>query len=72
MAAEATGRTAALLELDPGYCDVIVRRWQEATGGRVVRSDGAVFDALARERGRDGSAEGGERTEAGEREEALA
>ena len=60
MAAEATGRTAALVELDPGYCDVIVRRWTEQTGGTAVRRDGAVFDALAREReqGR------GERTEA--------
>jgi DNA modification methylase len=65
MAAEATGRTAALLELDPGYCDVIVRRWQEATGGTAVRQDGAVFDALAREqkRGRDKRAEADERAE---------
>jgi hypothetical protein len=31
MAAEATGRRAALMELDPCYCDVIVRRWQEGT-----------------------------------------
>ena len=52
MAAEATGRTAALVELDPAYCDVIVRRWQEGTGGTAVREDGAVFDALARERER--------------------
>ena len=32
MAAEATGRRAALIELDPRYCDVIVRRWQDGTG----------------------------------------
>jgi DNA modification methylase len=46
MAAEATGRRAALVELDPAYCDVIVRRWQEATGGSAVREDGARFDEL--------------------------
>ena len=47
MAAEATGRQAALVELDAGYCDVIVRRWQEATGKRAVRQDGSgLADAV--------------------------
>lgn len=32
IAAERTGRRAVLLELDPAYADVIVRRWQETTG----------------------------------------
>lgn len=32
MACERTGRVARLMELDPRYCDVIVRRWQEFTG----------------------------------------
>ncbi|GGC66987.1 hypothetical protein GCM10011504_51220 [Siccirubricoccus deserti] len=32
IAAERIGRQAVLLELDPAYADVIVRRWQEATG----------------------------------------
>ena len=41
MAAEATGRQAALVELDPAYCDVIVRRWQEGTGQRGTRQDGS-------------------------------
>jgi DNA modification methylase len=49
MAAEATGRRAALVELDPAYCDVIVKRWQEQTGGTAVREDGAPYDALAAE-----------------------
>ena len=31
IAAETTGRRAALLELDPRYCDVIVRRWEAFT-----------------------------------------
>ena len=49
MAAEATGRTAALVELDPGYCDVIVQRWQEATGKVAHREDGRPFYQLALE-----------------------
>ncbi|AFZ67087.1 DNA modification methylase [Deinococcus peraridilitoris] len=32
IAAEKTGRIAHLLELDPKYCDVIVKRWEEYTG----------------------------------------
>jgi DNA modification methylase len=50
MAAEATGRRAALIELDPVYCDVIVRRWQEATGG-VATYDGRPFTVVAEGRG---------------------
>lgn len=47
MAAEASGRRAALTELDPGYCDVIIRRWQVATGGAAVREDEVEFNELA-------------------------
>ncbi len=32
IACEKAGRKAALVELDPAYCDVIVQRWQEMTG----------------------------------------
>ena len=32
IAAEKSGRQARLMELDPKYCDVIVRRWQDWTG----------------------------------------
>ena len=32
IAAERTGRRARLLELDPGYVDVVVNRWQTHTG----------------------------------------
>lgn len=37
IAAEACGRQARLIELSPAYCDVIVRRWEEATGGTAKR-----------------------------------
>jgi len=34
--AEQTGRNAYLMELDPKYCDVIVKRWEEFTGKKAV------------------------------------
>ena len=51
MAAEATGRRAALVELDPGYCEVILRRFQEATGTEPVLDGGAGFAEVATDRG---------------------
>lgn len=51
IAAEKTSRIARLMELDPKYCDVIVRRWQDYTGKRAtLEGDGRTFDALAAER----------------------
>ena len=35
--AEQSGRHARLMELDPRYCDVIVRRWEQFTGKQAVR-----------------------------------
>jgi DNA modification methylase len=32
IACEKTGREARLMELDPKYCDVIIKRWQDFTG----------------------------------------
>lgn len=37
LAAEQTGRRAALVEMDPGYCDVIVERWQRLTGRKATK-----------------------------------
>ena len=36
IAAEKTGRRARLIEIDPAYCDVIIRRWQTLTGKDAV------------------------------------
>ena len=37
IAAEKSGRVARLIELDPKYVDVIVRRWEEFTGQQAIR-----------------------------------
>ena len=37
IAAEKSGRVARLIELDPKYVDVIVRRWEEFTGKQAIR-----------------------------------
>ena len=44
IACEKTGREARLMELDPKYVDVIVRRWQEFTGKQAtLEATGATF-----------------------------
>ena len=46
IAAEQLGMRAYLCELDPRYCDVIVRRWQEFTGRRAAHAEnGRPFPA---------------------------
>ena len=48
IAAEKSGRSARLMELDPKYVDVIVKRWQDWTGKQATRqADGVAFDALS-------------------------
>lgn len=48
IAAEKSNRSARLIELDPKYVDVIIRRWQEFTGKKATRlSDGVAFDNLS-------------------------
>ena len=39
IACEKTGRHSRLMEIDPKYCDVIVRRWENFTGFKAVLSD---------------------------------
>jgi site-specific DNA-methyltransferase (adenine-specific) len=36
IAAERIGRKARLMELDPAYCDVIVKRWEDFTGNTAI------------------------------------
>ncbi len=44
IACEKAGRRARLIELDPKYVDVIVKRWQDFTGKEAKRAtDGAKF-----------------------------
>ena len=44
IAAHKAGRVARLMELDPRYCDVIVRRWQQFTGKTAtLESTGESF-----------------------------
>jgi DNA modification methylase len=52
IACEKTHRQARLIELEPKYCDVIIRRFEEFSGKRaVLESDGRGFDEIALERG---------------------
>ena len=46
IAAEKSGRVARLIELDPKYADVIVRRWEDFTGKEAIR-EAAGQDACA-------------------------
>jgi len=51
IACEKAGRQARLIELEPKYCDVIVRRWQDHVAREaVLEGDGRVFREIAAER----------------------
>ena len=50
IAAEKSARVARLIELDPHYADVIVRRWQDWTGQQATRaSDDVTFNTTSSE-----------------------
>jgi DNA modification methylase len=51
IACEKSGRQARLVELEPKYCDVVIRRWQEFTGKEAtLDADGRSFSDVAAER----------------------
>lgn len=48
IAAEKNGRSSRLVELDPKYCDVIIRRWQNFTGKKAIHAaTGKTFDEVS-------------------------
>ena len=50
LAAERTGRRAYAIELDPGYVDTAIERWQRMTGRSAVHATGKTFDEMRSER----------------------
>ena len=51
IAAEICGRVARLIEYEPGYCDVIIERWQKLTGKRArLASTDQNFEDIAETR----------------------
>jgi hypothetical protein len=55
IASELTGRRCYGIELEPKYCDVIVKRWQAFTGQQAIHSvTGEAFDSMANSRNKTG------------------
>lgn len=52
IACEKHGRNGRLMELDPKYCDVIVKRWQDFTGqSAVLEGHSITFEEAKEQRG---------------------
>jgi DNA modification methylase len=56
IAAETTGRKAYAMDIDSGYIDVAIQRWQEFTGRKaILNGTHKTFDEIAKERAGDES-----------------
>lgn len=63
IAAEKNGRKARVVEIDPRYCDVAIRRWQNFTGkSAVLGTTGQTFEEVAAVRHRPAASTGHRRT----------
>ena len=50
IAAEKNGRVSRLMELDPKYCDVIIKRWEAFTGKQAtLESTGQTYSEISKE-----------------------
>lgn len=45
---EKNHRDCRMMELDPKYCDVIIKRWQDFTGQEAVHENGHTFNSISK------------------------
>ena len=58
LAAEKRGRRARLMELDTGYVNLTIRRFQKLTGEKVIHAEtGMTFDEMQTERAPESAAQ---------------